>query len=218
MKMLRTAALVVVVALVCGGCSGNYGPTPPADYHGVAVGAASGSPSPPATPTVAAENGIQLPGSPREDLAQQMADSLAWQIGQWEPVSPDCDAKLVFTGATKTFDCNARWGGVSVPFQVTIGGNAHPLFTLQAAQLKGLIVATEVRRAWSQRYIEDAFAAASDGNSLTCDRSIPEAAVVALNVPTPYQCSVAGSFYYAEISVAPFSLSGGYQVIFTSRR
>jgi hypothetical protein len=99
---------------------------------------------------------------------------------------------------------------------MTIGGNADPLYTLQAAQLKGLIVAAEVREAWGQRYIEDAFATPSEGDTLTCDRSIPKAIVVALNAPTPYRCIVAGSVYYAEISVDPSSLSGGYQAIFTN--
>ena len=208
-------ALLAGMALVCGGC-GNYEPTLPSDYHGVPVSPVPGTPSPPPTPSTSVEDGLRLAGTPRQNLAQQMADSLAWQIGQWEPVSTDCDAKLVFKGPTKTFDCNARWGGASIPFEVTIGGNANPFYTLQAAQLKGLIVATEVRQAWSQRYAEDAYVTASEGTSLTCADSIPKVAVVALNAPTPYECTVAGSLYYAEIAVDPLGVSEEYEVTFTN--
>jgi hypothetical protein len=215
MKMLRIAALVAGVALICAGCGGNYTSPLLAGYHGATVSAAGDSPSPPATPTADEENGLQLSGSPRQDLAQQMADSLAWQIGQWESVSPDCDAKLVFTGAGKTFDCNARWDGISVPFQVSIGGNADPLYSLQVTQLKGLLLAAQVRRSWSERYIEDAFATPSEGNSLTCDSAIPKAVLVPLNAPTSYRCVVAGSVYYAEISMDPFTYTTEYQVVFT---
>jgi hypothetical protein len=146
-----------------------------------------------------------------------MADSLSWQIGQWEPVSPDCDAQLVFTGANKTFDCNARWDGVSVPFQVTNRRQRRPDLQPPGHPAQGADRGGGGPPVLGQRCIEDAFAPPSAGNSLTCDSSIAKEVVVELNAPTPYRCVVAGVIYYVQISPDPSSpYSDEYQVTFTN--
>ncbi|WP_345636243.1 hypothetical protein [Rugosimonospora acidiphila] len=111
-----------------------------------------------------------------------MAIDLRGQTGQQVAVEPDCADALVFDGTTKTFRCGGEVDGVTVPFDVTIGGSADPLYTMKITQLQGLILASAVLDAWAEDY-------AGSSEKLSCDGAIPEVAVVPFGKDTGLRCA-----------------------------
>ncbi|MFD0636951.1 hypothetical protein ACFQ9X_40670 [Catenulispora yoronensis] len=185
-----SAAAAVLVAVLMAGfasaCGGDDRPAPiPADYHGVPVAAEKFNGAVPS-----GGPGSAVMATPLAELARQMENSLAGQLGSYQPVQPDCAASLVFDGTYKSFTCDAKWQNLSVPFQVSIEGNAKPYFTIASRQAKGLLTLDSVRRQWGR---------SGYGKVLSCDSTIPAAVLVPFDTPTPYRCVADGELYHVEI-------------------
>ena len=231
--VIRAAAVLAGTVLLCAACGTDDNPSPPlpalpSDYHGVAITGTPGSP--PLPPAPSPQFGPQIISSAASYTAQTMSNDLAWEIGEQVTVTPDCASQLANTSRSSTFVCDARWPGVGigVPFQVAIsvdsGSGSGSGYSVQVTQLKGLILAAEVRQAWLRRYIQDTYEGDGEVGTLSCDKSIPSAVLVPFGKPTPYRCAVAGEIYYAEVAPDPDETSSEYQtadqyqnqVVFTS--
>ena len=206
----RTANALVtatLIALLCAGCGTDDNPTPPAptlpaDYHGVPVTGNADTISPPPPPSP--ELGPQIIGSAAQYVPQQMADDLEYQVGKVITVTPDCGARLTNPTQSSSFTCNAHWPGgpVGVPFAVVISVDSDGTYSVQVIELKGVLLADQVRANWLQSYSDISYEGPQYANTVSCDRSIPAAVLVPFNKPTPYRCAVAGEVYYAEITSA----------------
>lgn len=191
---LRVLILVAVTLLVCG-CGQAAPPHLPASYHGVPV-----TPAPNAyrTPLTVP---FTPPASPAAEIGNQMEVALLYQVGEAKPIEPDCGKSLVFDGRTKTIRCYAHYGGVAVPFSVTIGGDANPTYTVQVTQVQALAASAGIRQAWAQQ---------NSTGTLSCDRTLPQAALVPFGVPTKYLCADGTDLYAVEIDSDPTGASADF--------
>lgn len=220
-RTAHTAAALVALTLLCAACGTDANPSPPlptlpADYHGVPV---TGDPDTDTLPPAPSPQfGVQIIPSAAIYVPQEMADDLEWQIGKRVTVTTDCAAQLANTGQSRTFDCDAHWPGgpLGVPFAVTISADSELSYSVNVVQLKGLMLADQVRAAWLRSYTDVSYYGTDYAKTVSCDRSIPAATLVTLDKPTPYRCAVAGEIYYAQVSSASTGPGPGAEITFTS--
>jgi len=186
---LRVMLVVAGTSLACA-CGHPAAAHLPAGYHGVPVTPAPTTYSAP--PTVP----YDPDAAPAVAIGSQMEVALLNQVGGAETIKPDCGKSLVFNGKTKTIRCYARYGGVAVPFSVTIGGDANPTYTLQVTQLQALVTSIGVRQAWAQQN-------SGTAGTFSCDRTLPQAALVPFGKPTTYTCADGANLYAVEIDSDP---------------
>jgi hypothetical protein len=207
------AAVAGLAATVLSGCgaalTGAPTPTPTLaeHYHGSPVPTSTSAGFPYTGPAEVTPSGL-LPnfGPPEEFVGIDMENSLAGQIGVDAAMTPDCGTPLDASGkAPKVYRCYAHWGGVAVPFRVTITGGSGGYYTEDTKQLEGLLVASTVRTAWAVQEVN------LMGVSLSCDKNLPKAQLVPFGEPTKYLCSDGTSYYSVQLNdVAPANYNEPY--------
>lgn len=185
--LLSVSAIVVLAA--CGGTEEGL----PADYRPVDVPPRMTDYVAP-SPEIVERPGVGAGSTPEDSLRFAVERVLLPQLRVQVAVQPTCAGSVRPDGTTRTVRCHVPWRGVRVPFEVEVSGRGTPFFSLKVRQLEGLLLAPAVRDAWSvERRASD--------RPLSCEASIPEAALVPLDTESPYRCAVGTDLYRVWIEI-----------------
>ena len=192
--MAAGAVLAAVLLCACGAGASAAFPQP--HYHGSPVPSASADPVYPDPSEVTAP-----PFNPPPIVVGlEMENALSNQIGRDVSMTPHCVKALKLSRKHTVVRCYARWGGVAVPFKVTLTKDYGSYYTASSVQLEGLLVASAVRTAWAQFNY-------ATGNRLSCARDLPQAALVPFGKPTKYLCSDGSQLESVQLNRAGFGSS-----------
>lgn len=204
LRHVLIAAVAAVTAVLLSSCdTGTPSPFAQPHYHGSPVPSASVDPVYPEPPEVTAP-----PFNPPVNVvALEMENALSNQIGRDVSMTPKCAKALTVKRKPNVVSCYARWGGVVVPFKVTLINDGHDYFTARTVQLEGLLVASAVRTAWAQ------FNYAIESR-LSCSADMPQASLVPFGKPTKYLCAVGTSFDSVQVDHAETDGVNGSPFVF----